>query len=55
MACDHNDIILEVNAGVGGQEAMLFAGELFDMYMNYTAYKGWTTQSVDTELSDLGI
>lgn len=33
-------IVLEVQAGVGGQEAMLFAKEMFDMYCNYSEYKG---------------
>lgn len=33
-------IVLEVNTGVGGQEAMLFAGELFEMYCKFAAFKG---------------
>lgn len=36
----YNSVVLEVQAGVGGQEAMLFAKELFDMYCNFAEYKG---------------
>lgn len=35
-----NKIILEINAGVGGQEAMLFVKDLFDMYCGFIEYKG---------------
>lgn len=38
---DNSDIMLEVNAGVGGQEAMLFCQEMFTMYCNYAVRKGW--------------
>ena len=51
---DDSDIILEVNAGVGGQEAMLFTKEVFDMYMNYALYKGWSVNIVDYEVTDVG-
>lgn len=37
---EYDSIILEVNCGVGGQEAMLFAKEMFDMYSNFINYKG---------------
>ncbi|PNF16347.1 Peptide chain release factor 1-like, mitochondrial [Cryptotermes secundus] len=49
-----SDIMLEVSAGVGGQEAMLFAKELFDMYYNYITYKDWDMQTADLEVSELG-
>lgn len=49
-----NSIILEVNAGVGGQEAMLFAEELFEMYLNFADYKGWSVEIVDCLKTDLG-
>lgn len=52
---DQNDIILEVSAGVGGQEAMLFTKQLFEMYTNYADYKGWRTDNLDFEQSDLGL
>ncbi|XP_071099580.1 peptide chain release factor 1-like, mitochondrial isoform X2 [Haliotis cracherodii] len=51
---DKNDIILEVSAGVGGQEAMLFTGEVFSMYENYAQYKGWVFQIIDYERSEIG-
>ncbi|KAK7486443.1 hypothetical protein BaRGS_00022367 [Batillaria attramentaria] len=51
---DKNDIMLEVSAGVGGQEAMLFTAEMFNMYAGYASYKGWTFTPVDCEKSDLG-
>ena len=35
------NIILEIRAGTGGEEAGLFAGELFDMYVRFAAQKGW--------------
>lgn len=35
-----DSLVLEVQAGVGGQEAMLFAKEIFDMYQKFAAYKG---------------
>ena len=49
-----SDIVLEVTAGVGGKEAMLFAKELFDMYCSYITNKDWDMQVVHEELSDLG-
>ncbi|GLV38822.1 mitochondrial translation release factor 1 [Carabus blaptoides fortunei] len=50
--CD--SVVLEVNAGVGGQEAMLFAHELFDMYMSFAEYKGWTNEVAEFDTTDLG-
>lgn len=38
---DDCDIILEVECGAGGQEAMLFSQEVFDMYQNYAVHRGW--------------
>lgn len=51
---DENDIILEVNAGVGGQEAMLFTKEVFYMYMNYASYKGWSANIVNYDETEVG-
>lgn len=47
-------VLLEVTAGAGGQEAMLFARELFDMYESYAKYKGWEVCIVSLEKSDIG-
>src|SRR4029450_12639086 len=40
-AADEKSAILEVRAGTGGEEAALFAGDLFRMYQRYAALKGW--------------
>uniref|UniRef100_A0A8C4RI65 Peptide chain release factor 1-like, mitochondrial n=1 Tax=Erpetoichthys calabaricus TaxID=27687 RepID=A0A8C4RI65_ERPCA len=51
---DDNDIILEVTAGVGGQEAMLFTSEMFEMYQNFAAYKRWNFEILEYFQSELG-
>uniref|UniRef100_A0A182JUN5 Prokaryotic-type class I peptide chain release factors domain-containing protein n=1 Tax=Anopheles christyi TaxID=43041 RepID=A0A182JUN5_9DIPT len=51
---DYGSLIMEVTAGVGGQEAMLFARELFDMYCGYVEYKGWDIEMLQTEDTDIG-
>ncbi|XP_053959470.1 peptide chain release factor 1 [Anastrepha ludens] len=50
----YNSLIFEVNAGAGGQEAMLFARELFDMYTNYFDYSDWSYEIIDNEKTDIG-
>ncbi|VVC93336.1 peptide chain release factor 1 [Leptidea sinapis] len=47
-------VMLEVTAGAGGQEAMLFARELFDMYEAFAQYKEWETDLASLEVSDIG-
>lgn len=49
-----NEIILEVRAGAGGEEASLFAKELADMYTLYAGLKGWGVQILYTSESPLG-
>lgn len=51
---DYDSIVLEVNAGVGGQEAMLFANELFQMYCNFVEHKGWNYQIAEYLKTDIG-
>ena len=51
---DEMDIILEVTQGVGGQEAMLFALEIFNMYAGYAAYKGWEFTVLDRKEAECG-
>ena len=46
--------ILEIRAGTGGEEAALFAGDLFRMYSRYAALKGWRLEVEEESLSDLG-
>ncbi|XP_057337283.1 peptide chain release factor 1-like, mitochondrial [Microplitis mediator] len=43
------DIIFEITAGVGGQEAMLFAADLLNMYQGYFEYLGFTQQQLDID------
>lgn len=43
-AADEKSAILEVRAGTGGEEAALFAGDLFRMYQRYASLKGWKVQ-----------
>src|SRR5262249_55843182 len=43
-AADESDAILEVRAGTGGDEAALFAGDLFRMYVKYAEQKGWKVE-----------
>lgn len=49
-----NEAILEVRAGVGGQEAALFAEELAHMYQAYAVVKGWTVRILSEAKTDLG-
>jgi len=49
-----NEIVLEVRAGVGGEEASLFAEELAQMYVKYAQIKGWKTKTIDESRSELG-
>lgn len=43
-AMDERNVILEIRAGTGGDEASLFAGDLFRMYERYAARQGWSTE-----------
>uniref|UniRef100_UPI00398E541F peptide chain release factor 1-like, mitochondrial isoform X2 n=1 Tax=Pristiophorus japonicus TaxID=55135 RepID=UPI00398E541F len=52
---DNNDLILELTAGVGGQESMLFTAEMFTMYQNYAAYKHWHFEVLEYRHSELGV
>lgn len=49
-----NEIVLEVRAGVGGEEASLFAEELASMYLKYAQVKGWKTKTLDESRAELG-
>lgn len=51
---DAGSAILEIRAGTGGQEAMLFAADLFAMYKGYAAVKGWRIEVMDLAESELG-
>jgi peptide chain release factor 1 len=49
-----NEIVLEVRAGAGGDEAALFAAELTNAYIHFAESKGWSTKIVDESKNDLG-
>ena len=49
-----NEIVLEVRAGVGGEEASLFAEELAQMYMKYSQSQNWKARNLDESRSELG-
>ncbi|XP_064174148.1 peptide chain release factor 1-like, mitochondrial isoform X1 [Anguilla rostrata] len=51
---DESDLVLEVCAGVGGQEAMLFTAEVFDMYQNFAAFQGWLFEVLEYMPSEIG-
>ncbi len=48
------EVILEIRAGAGGEEASLFAAQLALMYEKYSAKEGWSFRKIDTAESDLG-
>lgn len=44
---DDKNVVLEVRGGTGGDEASIFAGDLYRMYMRYCESKGWKTELID--------
>jgi peptide chain release factor 1 len=53
-AMDERNVILEIRAGTGGDEASLFAGVLFRMYERYAAKQGWTVEIVSASEGAVG-
>jgi len=51
---DDKDIIVEIRAGAGGEEASLFAADLFRMYSHYAQRKGWQTNIMNSNQSGIG-
>ena len=51
---DERSAIIEVRAGTGGDEAALFAAELFQMYQRYAQIRGWKFETMEASYSDLG-
>lgn len=51
---DCDDVMLEITAGVGGQEAMIFTQELFEMYNSFANYRGWQSEVADYSHTDMG-
>jgi len=51
---DEKNIIMEIRAGTGGDEAGLFVGDLFRMYSRYAERKGWQIEILDAHPQDIG-
>ena len=51
---DARDVIMEIKQGEGGAESALFAADLLRMYLQYAASKGWKTELLERNESDLG-
>lgn len=51
---DEKNVIIEIRAGAGGDEAALFAGELCRMYTRYAEAQGWKTEVLSANYSDAG-
>ncbi len=48
------NVIIEIRAGTGGEEAALFASQLFNMYIHYAANRGWKINVLDSSKTDIG-
>ena len=53
-AADERNVILEIRAGTGGDEAALFAGDLFRMYERYAAKQGWKVEIISASEGSMG-
>jgi peptide chain release factor 1 len=53
-AADERDVILEIRAGTGGDEAARFAGDLFRMYERYAARQGWSIEVISASEGTVG-
>jgi len=51
---DSRNVVLEIRAGTGGDEASLFAAELFRMYSRYAERRGWRVEVIDLSESEAG-
>lgn len=51
---DERDVIFEIRSGTGGDEAALFAGDLYRMYMKYFDTKGWKVETVNVTEGTVG-
>lgn len=51
---DKRNIVVEIRAGAGGEEAALFAGSLFRMYSRFAERKGWKAHLISSNKTDLG-
>jgi len=53
-AADEKSAMLEIRAGTGGDEAALFAGDLFRMYQRYAEERGWRVELISASAADVG-
>ena len=51
---DSRNVIIEIRAGAGGEEAALFANSLFRMYTMYAETKRWKTEVINANRTELG-
>ena len=51
---DDKNVVVEIRGGVGGEEAALFAGDLFRMYVRYAERQGWRVDIVDSNPTTIG-
>ncbi|PIT88326.1 MAG: peptide chain release factor 1 [Candidatus Magasanikbacteria bacterium CG10_big_fil_rev_8_21_14_0_10_36_32] len=51
---DKKDVIMEIRAGVGGDESALFTADLYRMYSKYADNRGWKTQLIDSNMIGIG-
>ncbi|SPF56001.1 peptide chain release factor RF-1 [Candidatus Desulfosporosinus infrequens] len=51
---DEKNVIMEIRAGAGGDEAALFAGDLYKMYTRYAEGQGWKTEVLSASYTDIG-
>ncbi len=51
---DDKSVIVEIRGGVGGEEAALFAGDLFRMYSRYAEKQGWKVELMDSNATEIG-
>lgn len=51
---DSRDVIIEIRSGTGGEEAALFAADVYKMYTNYAQKKGWTQENFSSSGSERG-
>ncbi|MBQ1640149.1 MAG: peptide chain release factor 1, partial [Lachnospiraceae bacterium] len=51
---DNKNVIVEIRAGAGGDEAALFAAEIYRMYIHYAEGRGWKTELIEAEETGIG-
>jgi peptide chain release factor 1 len=54
LAMDERNVVLEIRAGTGGDEAALFAGDLFRMYERFAALQGWKVEVISASEGTMG-